>query len=125
MVQAPEKWVQDVADAGVNQYTFHVEPDSDVPRTCRLVREAGMRVGLAIKPNTKVDVIEKYIELADMVLVMTVEPGFGGQSFMVNQMEKVAWLRQNYPTLDIEVDGGVGPKTIDLCAQVCIHILYQ
>lgn len=55
-----------------------------------------------------------------MVLIMTVEPGFGGQKFMEPMMKKVSWLRKNYPTLDIEVDGGVGPKTIDACAKVCI-----
>lgn len=118
MVAAPRTWAGDMADAGVDQYTFHVESDPDIAETCRVVREHGMKVGLALKPNTNVEEIEKYIELADMVLIMTVEPGFGGQSFMANQMGKVEWLRKHYPTLDIEVDGGVGPNTIDQCAKV-------
>lgn len=134
-----------MADASVDQYTFHIEPVADVPSVCRKVREAGMKVrqfvidfysvvahdyynslqclvnlqvGLALKPGTGVEVVSKYVEMADMVLVMTVEPGFGGQKFMSDMMSKVSWLREHYPSLDIEVDGGVGPSTIDTCAQV-------
>ncbi|XP_017958899.1 ribulose-phosphate 3-epimerase isoform X1 [Drosophila navojoa] len=117
MVQNPEQWIAPMADAGVNLYTFHVEPVKDVCNVTRKIQEAGMKVGLAIKPGTEVKEIEKYIDVADLVLVMTVEPGFGGQSFMADMMPKVEWLRNNYPNLDIEVDGGVGPKTIDCCAK--------
>lgn len=109
-----------MADANVDQYTFHIEPCDDVPLVCRKIKEAGMKVGLAIKPDTSVMCVEEYINIADMILVMTVEPGFGGQKFMTNMMPKVEWLRENYPTLDIEVDGGVGPNTIDICAKVYI-----
>jgi len=73
---------------------------------------------LAIKPGTSVDDVKEYIDLADLVLIMTVEPGFGGQKFMSDMMPKVSWLRENYPQLNIEVDGGVGLGTIDQCAQV-------
>lgn len=76
------------------------------------------KVGLALKPATPVSVIESYIDIADLVLVMTVEPGFGGQKFMSNMMEKVKLLRKNHPGLDIEVDGGVGIGTVETCAQV-------
>ncbi|KAH8372886.1 hypothetical protein KR009_007282 [Drosophila setifemur] len=117
MVQNPEQWIASMADAGVNLYTFHIEPVEDVAKVSRLVQEAGMKVGLAIKPGTKVEDLQKYMNIADVVLVMTVEPGFGGQSFMEDMMPKVEWLRKNYPTLDIEVDGGVGPKTIECCAK--------
>lgn len=78
------------------------------------------KVGVALKPGTPVDVVTEYINEADMVLVMTVEPGFGGQKFMDSMMSKVSWLRQNYPDLDIEVDGGVGPSTINACAEVSL-----
>lgn len=119
MVSNPEQWIEGMADASVDQYTFHVEPVQDhVSAVCRKVREAGMKVGLALKPGTPVDVVAQWIDLADMVLVMTVEPGFGGQKFMADMMPKVAWLRENYPNLDVEVDGGVGPETIDACAKV-------
>ncbi|EDV36896.1 uncharacterized protein Dana_GF11711 [Drosophila ananassae] len=117
MVQNPEQWIEPMADAGVNLYTYHVEPVEDVAKVSRQVQDAGMKVGLAIKPGTEVKDIEKYIDMVDVVLVMTVEPGFGGQSFMADMMPKVEWLRENYPNLDIEVDGGVGPKTIECCAK--------
>lgn len=113
-----------MADANVDQYTFHIEPCEDIPLVCRKIKEAGMKVGLAIKPGTPITCIEKYVDMADMILVMTVEPGFGGQKFMINMMPKVEWLRENYPTLDIEVDGGVGPSTIDICAKVKILIIF-
>ncbi|XP_016958394.1 ribulose-phosphate 3-epimerase [Drosophila biarmipes] len=123
MVQNPEQWIEPMADAGVNLYTFHIEPVEDVERVSRLVQESGMKVGLAIKPGTEVKDLEKYINIADIVLVMTVEPGFGGQSFMGDMMPKVQWLRENYPTLDIEVDGGVGPKTIECCARAGANMI--
>ncbi|XP_076671421.1 ribulose-phosphate 3-epimerase [Andrena cerasifolii] len=123
MVSNPKRWIEPMADAGVDQYTFHVEPVTDVPLVCRKVREAGMKIGVALKPGTPVDVVVDYIDLADMVLIMTVEPGFGGQKFMEPMMEKVAWLRKNYPTLDIEVDGGVGPATIDACAKAGANMI--
>lgn len=109
-----------MADAGVDQYTFHIEPVKDVIPLCRKIREAGMKVGLALKPGTGIEAVRQYISHADMILIMTVEPGFGGQKFMHNMMPKVQWLRQNYPFLDIEVDGGVGLNTINACAEVSI-----
>lgn len=124
MVQNPQQWIESMADAGVDQYTFHIEPVIDeVTEISRKVREAGMKVGLALKPGTDLSALEKYIPLADLVLVMTVEPGFGGQKFMANQMPKVQWLREHYPNLDIEVDGGVGPETIDQCASAGANMI--
>ncbi|CAB3382461.1 Hypothetical predicted protein [Cloeon dipterum] len=117
MVSKPEQWIEPMAEAKVDQYTFHVEPVQDVPEICRKIKEAGMKVGLAIKPGTSVDVVKDYLDFADLVLIMTVEPGFGGQKFMADMMPKVAWLRENYPDLNIEVDGGVGPSTIDQCSK--------
>ena len=76
------------------------------------------KVGIAVKPGTPVDALVPYIELVDMALVMTVEPGFGGQKFMTDMMPKVEFLRQRYPTLDIEVDGGLSPTTIEMAAKV-------
>ncbi|KAJ6641149.1 Ribulose-phosphate 3-epimerase, partial [Pseudolycoriella hygida] len=124
MVSKPEEWVESMADAGVDQYTFHIEPvEGQVAKICRQVREAGMKVGLALKPGTDVEVVKEFIPMADMVLIMTVEPGFGGQKFMGDMMPKVKWLRENYPSLDIEVDGGVGPDTIQACANAGANMI--
>ncbi|XP_038222925.1 ribulose-phosphate 3-epimerase [Zerene cesonia] len=123
MVSNPEQWISPMADAGVNQYTFHIEPVNNVEDICRKIKESGMKVGVAIKPGTPVSEVEKYISVADMVLIMTVEPGFGGQKFMEDQMEKVRYLRDQYPLLDIEVDGGVGPATIGCCASAGANMI--
>uniref|UniRef100_A0A1B0D3G6 Ribulose-phosphate 3-epimerase n=1 Tax=Phlebotomus papatasi TaxID=29031 RepID=A0A1B0D3G6_PHLPP len=124
MVAEPQRWIAPMADAGVDQYTFHIEPVmTDVKEICRKVREAGMKVGLALKPGTAVETVQEFVPIADMILVMTVEPGFGGQKFMNDMMPKVAWLRENYPELDIEVDGGVGLNTIDACAQAGANMI--
>lgn len=124
MVVNPEKWIQPMANADVNLYTFHVEPViNDVIKVCRKVREAGMKVGLAIKPGTGIEEVRQYIDHADAILVMTVEPGFGGQKFMSDMMPKVQWLRHNYPLLDIGVDGGVGLNTITACAEAGANMI--
>ncbi|CAH1155180.1 unnamed protein product [Phaedon cochleariae] len=124
MVQDPEKWIEPMADAGVDQYTFHIEPVLvNVLKVCRKIKEAGMKVGIALKPDTGIEAVRQYIDHADLILVMTVEPGFGGQSFMANMMPKVQWLRKNYPLLDIEVDGGVGLNTINACAEAGANMI--
>jgi ribulose-phosphate 3-epimerase len=120
MVTHPERWVDDMAAAGTDIFTFHVEVDGgaggDLTPLITKVREAGMKVGLAIKPKTPVEAVFPYLDLLDQVLVMTVEPGFGGQKFMHDMMPKVRVLRDRCPTIDIEVDGGLGPDTIDVAA---------
>lgn len=123
MVSKPEQWIVPMADAGVNQYTFHIEPVDNVEEVCRKIKENGMKVGLAIKPGTPVAEVDKYISISDMVLIMTVEPGFGGQKFMQDQMTKVKYLRDQYPLLNIEVDGGVGPSTISCCAEAGANMI--
>lgn len=123
MVARPEQWIQPMADAGANLYTFHVESTDKLDDCIRRVRESGMRVGLALKPGTDVEVVLPYVSKVDMVLVMTVEPGFGGQAFMSDMMQKVRRLRTQFAQLDIEVDGGVGPSTIDQCAQAGANMI--
>ncbi|VDM34214.1 unnamed protein product [Hydatigera taeniaeformis] len=115
MVSEPEKWIEGMRQAGATQYTFHLEATDDVKRCIRKIREADMKVGLGIKPKTVVEEVFPYVDLVDMILVMTVEPGFGGQAFMADMMSKVKALREKYQDLNIEVDGGVCPKTIREC----------
>lgn len=82
-----------------------------------------MQVGIALKPGTSLEEVKPHIELADMILIMTVEPGFGGQSFMSEMLPKVEYLRQNYPELDIEVDGGVGLGNIQAVAEAGANMI--
>ncbi|KTG05067.1 hypothetical protein cypCar_00027443 [Cyprinus carpio] len=82
-----------------------------------------MQVGLAIKPGTTVEELAPWAGQIDMALVMTVEPGFGGQKFMEDMMPKVSWLRSQFPSLDIEVDGGVGPDSIHRCAEAGANMI--
>ena len=127
MVSKPSQWVADMAKAGVQRYTFHLEAvdtdERDMAGICSLIREHGMQVGLALKPGTPHEAVAPYVDLIDMVLVMTVEPGFGGQSFMADMMPKVLALRTAHPTLDIQVDGGLSPSTIDAAAAAGANLI--
>jgi len=123
MVAQPERWVESIREAGADQYTFHIEA-TDIPlELCRKIKEAGMKVGIGIKPNTPVKNVDYLVSEADMILIMTVEPGFGGQKFMSDMMSKVRYLRENHPNLNIEVDGGVGLATIEECADAGANMI--
>jgi len=117
MVTEPRQWLEEMHDAGVHGFTFHIEATDDPASLVSEIKAKGMRAGVAIKPATPVTEVAFLAGLVDMVLVMTVEPGFGGQSFMPDMLEKVRYLRSNYPTLDIQVDGGLAPSTIDAAAE--------
>jgi len=125
MVSNPEKWVKGMSEAGANNYTFHYEACKDPQQLIKDIQSSGMRAGVAIKPGTPVKCLIELMKVQkfDIALVMTVEPGFGGQSFMVPMMDKVKQLRQNFPSLDIEVDGGVSPKTIHHCAEAGANMI--
>lgn len=123
MVSEPEKWVTDIKEAGGDQFTFHLESTTNPQALIEQIRAAGMKVGMAIKPGTSVEDCLPLASLVDMVLVMTVEPGFGGQSFMPDMMAKVVKLRADFKELDIEVDGGLGPSTIDVAAKAGANMI--
>jgi len=121
MIDDPDRWAVGYAEAGARNVTFHAEAARDVVQTARAIRAAGARAGLALKPATPFDRYRDVLAEFDMLLVMTVEPGFGGQEFMADMMPKVAqarrFLRDTGAQLWIQVDGGVAPDTIDECAR--------
>lgn len=117
MVEKPEAYVQPMSKAGAHQFTFHIEATEKPGELVDAIHEAGMRAGIAIKPKTKVDVVFPYLDKVDMILIMTVEPGFGCQSFMYDMMDKVKTIREKCPKLDIQVDGGLNLETIDTAAE--------
>ncbi|GAA5995149.1 hypothetical protein JCM11641_002764 [Rhodosporidiobolus odoratus] len=127
MVADPEKWVKPVAEAGGKSYTFHIEalsnPDS-APSLVNLIHSHGMRAAVAISPATPASAISDELgQKVDMLLVMTVVPGAGGQKFMNSCVPKVAQLRSRFPTKDIQVDGGVGPGTVGCCARAGSNVI--
>lgn len=123
MVEPAERWIEDMAASGANMYTFHYEATQDVPGCVRKIKEAGMKAGISIKPGTKVEVLDPFIDLVDTVLIMTVEPGFGGQKFMADMMPKIEYLREHFSDLDIGVDGGVSLDTIQMCANAGANMI--
>lgn len=123
MVSEPERWVDDFADAGANGYTFHIEATKDADALIDRIISRGMKPAIALKPGTPVEAVLPYAPRLYMVLVMTVEPGFGGQSFMPTMMPKVEELRRRFPSLNIQVDGGLGPATIGAAAAAGANVI--
>lgn len=121
MIEDPDRWAPAYAEAGAQSVTFHVEAAKDPRALARTLRSAGARAGMAIKPGTEWTPYEELLPELDMVLVMTVEPGFGGQSFMADQMPKVARVREavrrHGGEIWVQVDGGVSATTIEQCAE--------
>ncbi len=118
MLTDPLFYAKAFIEAGADSITFHLEADSDPQAVIDLLREQGVGVGVVVKPGTRADVIEPFADRIDLALIMTVEPGFGGQSFMTDQLDKVRAVRDRVgPDVRVEVDGGVGPETIVRCAQ--------
>lgn len=115
MITNPLQYIEAFVDAGSDYITFHVEANSDVKTTIEKIRSYGVHPGISIKPNTPVSAIEDYLPLVDMVLVMSVEPGFGGQKFMMSAVDKVKELKRlrdekKYSYL-INIDGGINQET--------------
>lgn len=120
MIDDPDRWAPPYAEAGAGSVTFHVEAAADPAQVARDIRAAGARAGMAVKPGTDIEQWLHLLPELDMLLVMTVEPGFGGQSFMADMMPKVRRVREAVKAGDlalwVQVDGGVAPDTIQRCA---------
>jgi len=120
MIEKPELWAPKYSELGVFSVTFHFEPCSDAAATAKAIKSHGSRAGLAIKPGTPVSAIEHLLEHFDQILVMSVEPGFGGQSFMNSSLEKISLLRDLLDSSGsqtwLQVDGGIDLQTISLAA---------
>lgn len=128
MVKRPHTQIEFFAQAGADLISFHVESEDDPEQTLREIRAAGIKSALAIKPATPAAAVYPYLELCDMILVMTVEPGYGGQAFMPETLDKIRDIRKKadecgLPDLDIEVDGGINEKTAPLVKEAGANVL--
>lgn len=129
MIEKPIRYVEDFCRAGADYLTIHVEADSreNIRAALEKIRGLGVRPGIVLKPGTPAEAAEEFLPLVDMVLVMTVEPGFGGQKFMASMMPKVTRLRQLLdkvnPSCHVEVDGGVDKGTYRTCMESGADVL--
>lgn len=117
MIEKPERYIEEFANSGADLINFHLEATEQVEETIALIRKEGKKVGITIKPNTPAKAVEPYLHLVDMVLVMTVEPGFGGQKLIPECVGKVTEIRemvnQKGLSVDIEVDGGITTENVE------------
>ena len=128
MISNPLKYIDDFADAGADIITFHIESKSPVKQTIEKIKSRNIKAGLVIKPNTMAEAVFPYLEMLDWVLVMTVEPGFGGQKFMAQHLDKVRKIKAQAKKINkeitLEIDGGVGEGNIkeafDAGVDVCV-----
>ncbi|MBQ1995578.1 MAG: ribulose-phosphate 3-epimerase [Clostridia bacterium] len=127
MISDPYKYIPDFISAGADVVCFHIESDSDTEKTIDLIRESGKVAALAVKPGTEIEAVYPYLDKLGMVLVMTVEPGFGGQSFMADMMGKIVKLREECKRrnleMDIQVDGGISLSTVETVAEAGANVL--
>jgi len=125
MIEHADHYVPRFIKAGANSITVHVEPEAkhSVTETLRQIRDAGCRAGLTLNPETPFDLVEPFLDKIDMLLVMTVHPGFGGQSFRADQMQKVKRARSLSSTINIEVDGGINVETARVSVENGANVL--
>lgn len=127
MIEKPERYVEEFATCGADLVNFHLEATEDVKGCIDKIRATGKKVGITIKPATPAETVEPYLELVDMVLVMTVEPGFGGQKLIPECLDKVAVIRKMITdrglTTDLEVDGGIHLDNVALALDAGANVI--
>ena len=112
MVANPKKYINSLDIKNIYNITIHIEINKNIDSIIELIKEKNCSVGLAIKPNTPLNLIDKYLNKVDMILIMSVEPGFGGQKFIENTTERIKYIRNKNKDIIIEVDGGINNETI-------------
>ena len=127
MISEPVRYAKEFKKSGADLLTVHYEACSDLSETIKTIRELGMKVGVALKPATPADVLAPFISELDLALIMSVEPGFGGQSFMPVAYEKLEYIsslaKKNKPELLIEVDGGVNLENVGACLEAGANVI--
>ena len=127
MINRVGKFINDYINTGADLITFHVEIDENINEIIKTIKSANIKCGISLKPNTSWESIKPYLENLDQILVMTVEPGFGGQSFMHDQLEKIKKIREftnsQNVRIDIQVDGGINYETGKLCIDAGANVL--
>jgi len=127
MIQHPLRYVETFADAGSDMLTIHVEAEGNVKATLKKIRDIGLKPGITLNPGTPVEKLDPYLDLVDLVLIMTVEAGFGGQSFQEVGLSKISYIRKyadsQNPKLEISVDGGINSATGKRCVDAGATVL--
>ncbi len=130
MISDPLKYAENFVNSGADYLTFHYEAcasDEEINKVIDIIHSNGARAGLSIKPNTPVEVLDKFFNKLDLVLIMSVEPGFGGQSFIPSALGKIKYCREKIDSLGhpclIEVDGGINQETGKLCREAGVDVL--
>ena len=127
MIVEPERFVKEFAECGADSITFHIEATEDVDEIIDLIHDLGCKAGMSIKPRTPVEVVEKYLHKLDMLLVMTVEPGFGGQKYIPESTERIREIRRMADeqglNLDIQVDGGITKENVQVGLDAVANVI--
>jgi ribulose-phosphate 3-epimerase len=127
MIKPVDNFVENFAKAGADIITFHPEASENIEETIKLIKKQGVKVGISLKPKSKISLIEKYLEEIDLVLIMSVEPGFGGQKFMPEVLNKVKEIKkiveEKNLAIDIEIDGGINFKNFKTAIDAGANVL--